>query len=100
MSVETALTSTRDFVRYGYRRLLGRDPAPEEEEPYVRGLERRALTREVFLLQLLASEEFQARSSNAEYFPTGHFYSAVPSAKDRADYVLRWRPTTELGGID
>ncbi len=77
--------SDHDFVVWAYENVLRRDPDPSGMSRWVSDLDSGKITREDVLLIMLTSDEFVegAPALGAEFVPTGHFYSAVPSDEDR-----------------
>lgn len=84
-SPNTSFTN-REFIEFCYTRVLGRPP----EEAVIPGLEQRLqsgnLSREALLMSLLTCDEFESTRKNREAFPSGHFFSALPSAEERQHY--------------
>ena len=79
--------SDDEFLEFAYRRVLARAPTDQER---TRGLGRIASgdgERNALLLELLSCAERDAQLANAEFVPTGHFYSAVPSRQERDAYL-------------
>lgn len=100
MTIQMENASNEEFVRFCFRTILDRDPDEKGGGTYIRALNTKALTREQLLLRFLQSEEFKARTKNAEFFPPGHYYSAIPSLEDREAFLVQQLPTQEIRGID
>ncbi len=73
------------FVVWAYENVLRRDADAAGLSRWVGDLGTEKISREDVLLIMLTSDEFvdEHASLGAEFVPTGHFYSAVPSDEDR-----------------
>lgn len=92
--------SNQEFVDFCFRTILGREPDERATVAYVNALNSKALNREKVLLQFLMSEEFKTKTKNKEFFPPGHYYSAIPSVEDREAFLAGRVSEHELPGID
>ena len=91
--------SNREFVDFCFRSVLGREPDEKGMAVYVDALERKTLTRENIVFQFVLSEEFIQRTKNAEFFPPGHYYSAIPSLDDRQAFLNSTQLVKEIPGV-
>lgn len=62
-------------------------------------LESGATTRDQLVVVLLHSPEFEAQFASREAYSAGHFFSALPSAEERARYV-RDAKRESIAGVD
>lgn len=100
MTSQLKKASNQEFVEFCFRTILGREPDEKGVVAYVRALDTKALTRENVLLKFLLSEEFKTKTKNSEFFPPGHYYSAIPSVEDRETFLAQQRPTQEIPGVE
>jgi hypothetical protein len=100
MTIQLKSTSNQEFVNFCFRTILGREPDEKGSIAYVRALNAKALTRENVLLQFLLSEEFKKKTKNTEFFPPGHYYSAIPSVEDREAFLAQRLSEQEILGIN
>jgi len=100
MTTQLQNASNEEFVDFCFRTILGREPDEKGAVAYVRALNTKALTREHVLIKFLLSEEFKIKSKNKEFFPPGHYYSAIPSLEDREAFLAQQPRTQEILGID
>lgn len=90
-----------ELVGACFRGLLRREPSEAEIAAYGSELTN-GISLETFLEQLSGCSEFLSRLPPAEFVPTGHFYSAIPRAEAKADFVTNWdtiRARKHLPGI-
>lgn len=99
MSIYLETASNREFVNFCFRSVLGREPDEKGAEAYTGALDSKSLTREKVLLQFILSEEFKQRTKNLEFFPPGHYYSAIPSIEDRHAFLDSPSFMNEMIGI-
>ena len=99
MTVQLQNASNDEFVSFCFRTILGREPDEKGKAVYLKALNAKALTRERILLQFLLSEEFKTKTKNKEFFPPGHYYSAIPSVEDREAFLAQHAPRQEIRGI-
>jgi len=88
-----------EFVSFCFRTILGREPDEKGKDAYLKALNTKALTREKVLLQFLLSDEFKLKTKNKEFFPPGHYYSAIPSVEDREAFLAQHSLKQEMRGI-
>jgi predicted O-methyltransferase YrrM len=100
MAFQLENASNQEFVNFCFRTILGREPDEKGEAVYVDALNAKALTREKVLIQFLLSEEFKTKTKNTEFFPPGHYYSAIPSLEDREAFLAQPLPEQEFLGIN
>ena len=100
MAIQPENANNQEFVGFCFRTILGREPDEKGAAAYVSALDTKALTREQLLLQFLRSEEFKAKTKNTEFFPPGHYYSAIPSLEDRETFLAQPLPGQEIRGIN
>jgi predicted O-methyltransferase YrrM len=100
MTMQLRNTNNQEFVNFCFQTILGREPDEKGAAAYLQALNAKALTREDVLLQFLLSEEFKMRTKNKEFFPPGHYYSAIPSVEDRETFLAQRRTQSEILGID
>lgn len=100
VTIQLENASNQEFVRFWFRTILGREPDEKAIVAYVGALDAKTLTREKVLIQFLRSEEFKAKTKNAEFFPPGHYYSAIPSLEDREAFLAQPLPEQEILGIN
>jgi predicted O-methyltransferase YrrM len=100
MTIQLESTSNQEFVSFCFRTILGREPDEKGMAAYVSTLDAKALTREKVLIRFLLSEEFKTRTKNIEFFPPGHYYSAIPSLEDRETFLARQSLKQEIRGIN
>ena len=100
MTSQVQNTSNRDFVNFCFQTILGREPNEKAAAAYVNALDAKRLTREKILIQFLLSEEFKTKTKNKEYFPAGHYYSAIPSLEDREAFLAQPPSKQEFLGIN
>ena len=91
--------SNQEFVNFCFRTILGRESDEKGAAAYIGALDGKALTREKVLLQFLLSEEYKTKTRNTEFFPPGHYYSAIPSVEDREAFLTQSLPSQEILGI-
>jgi hypothetical protein len=93
--------NSTDFVNICCNAMLGRESSKEEKSNWVSALDSRAISGEIVLLELLYSREFLDRQQpNREFVPAGHYYSAVPSLKERTEFLNQEYTTEQMAGID
>ena len=100
MTIQLKNASNQEFVNFCFRTILGREPDEKGAAAYLQALDAKALTRENVLVQFLLSDEFKMKTKNREFFPPGHYYSAIPSEEDRETFLAQQRPQPEILGID
>jgi predicted O-methyltransferase YrrM len=100
MTMQVQNTSNDEFVSFCFRTILGREPDEKGKATYLRALNAKALTREGVLLQFLLSAEFKTRTKNTEFFPPGHYYSAIPSLEDREAFLAQHSLKPEMRGLN
>ena len=89
MTMQLENTSNQEFVKFCFQTILGREPDEKGATAYVNALHSKALTREEVLIHFLLSEEFKTKIKNTEFFPPGHYYSAIPSMEDRETFLAQ-----------
>lgn len=100
MLPDTDALSNAEFVEFCYKTVLKRLPANEEKSHFVNNLEQGYLTRKDLLVAFVTSEEFKAKTAVLEYYPPGHFHSAIPSLADRENFQFPQPVTPDLPGIN
>lgn len=80
--------SDDEFLEFAYRQVLARAPTEHEKAGALQRIASGEVERNALLIQLLASAERNAQLANAEFVPAGHFYSAVPSRRERDAYLV------------
>jgi hypothetical protein len=100
MTRQVQNTSNQEFVNFCFQTILGREPNEKAVAAYVNALDAKRLTREKILIQFLLSEEFKTKTKNKEYFPAGHYYSAIPSLEDREAFLAQPPSKQEFLGIN
>ena len=99
MTMQVQNAGNDEFVSFCFRTILGREPDEKGKAAYLRALNAKALTREGVLLQFLLSEEFKTKTKNTEFFPPGHYYSAIPSLEDREAFLAQQSPKQDIRGL-
>jgi predicted O-methyltransferase YrrM len=100
MAIQLKNASNQEFVNFCFRTILGREPDEKGASAYIGALNAKALTRENVLVQFLLSEEFKMKTKNTEFFPPGHYYSAIPSMEDREIFLAQRLTEQEILGIN
>ncbi|NER83054.1 MAG: DUF4214 domain-containing protein [Leptolyngbya sp. SIO1D8] len=85
----------QEFIDFWYQKVLKRKPETDVNKYYKKALESGEVTREEIIIRLINSEEFRPLRVNKEFVPPGHFYSAIPSQKEREAFLAE-----DLSGID
>ncbi|MDZ7783599.1 MAG: class I SAM-dependent methyltransferase [Halioglobus sp.] len=88
-----------DFIDLCYERILGRVADKKSRSNLLARLESGKTTRDSIVVDLLQSPEFESQLACREAYPAGHFFSALPSAEERARYVLDAR-CESIAGVD
>jgi predicted O-methyltransferase YrrM len=91
--------SNKEFVAFCFRSILGRNPDEGGEASYIKSLDTRTSTREDVLLHFVLSDEFKQRTRNLEFFPPGHYHSAIPSTEERDAYSASSLTRDEIPGV-
>ncbi len=81
------MMSDEEFLAFAYRRVLGRRPSDAEAARALERIRSEPSGRHFLLVDLLSSKERDVQLRNAEFVPAGHFYSAVPSQRERDAYL-------------
>jgi predicted O-methyltransferase YrrM len=100
MTFQLEKASNQEFIDFCFRTILGREPDEKGLTGYIAALDAKVLTREKVMIQFLMSEEFKTKTRNIEFFPPGHYYSAIPSLEDRETFLTQLLPEQEILGID
>jgi citrate synthase len=95
----TSGMSNTDFLELCYQGILGRAPSETDKVSFVSQLEAGTKTRDEFVCEILQCPEFASQSASREAYPAGHFFSALPSAQEREQYV-RDISCESVAGID
>tara|TARA_R110002049_G_scaffold23490_15_gene82697 strand:- start:425 stop:1585 length:1161 start_codon:yes stop_codon:yes gene_type:complete len=91
--------SDTEFLELCYQGILGRAPSAKDRASFSSQFEAGAMTRDEFVCEILQCSEFASHSANREAYPAGHFFSALPSAQERAQYI-RDTSCESVAGID
>ena len=76
-----------EFIDLCYERILGHAADKAAKKVLIEQFEAHITTRDAFVAGLLQSPEFESQFVSREAYPSGHFFSAVSSGKERARYV-------------
>ncbi len=99
LSKDSKKASNREFVIFCFRTILGREPDEKEVDAYLQALDEKTFTKEQTVVKILLSEEFTDRNKNNEFFPLGHYYSAIPSLEDRLAFLNSPSSEEEIPGV-
>lgn len=93
--------SNTEFIDFAYKVVLGRQADKEGKKHFISMMKRGMEGREDMLLALLTCDEYMTKHASSEFVPSGHFYSAIPSAEDKQRYFSRMRdiPHGDLPGL-
>ncbi len=99
MNLEVERLNNLGFVEFCFNTILGREIDKNGAASYVAALNAKTLTREQVLIQFLLSEENKQHINNRELFPSGHYYSVIPSLEDRKSFLNATPLEDEIPGI-
>lgn len=103
MTVNTRSMTDLEFLDYSFKLFFNQAPDSHISQKLLSVMANTDVGREDILMQIIQSPEIQKKlnGENAEFVPSGHFYSAVPSFEDRLDfYKSPAKKPTQISSID
>lgn len=100
MDIDTKIMTNDNFVGFCFNWIYRKNPDQEHRKNYSHALDNGSMTREELLIELLTSDYNRNALAASEFVPHGHFYSALPSGEDRAEFIRNRSYPDTLPAID
>ena len=100
MDIDTKKMTNDEFVGFCFNWIYRKNPVQEHSKHYCHALDSGSMTREELLIELLTSDYNRSVLAASESVPHGHFYSALPSGQDRAEFLRNRSYPDKLPAID